>query len=219
MTNIAARCTSGRSRRPSVQVAENLAARRLEDAATGCLDELFARHDAEGKGLSLPQLAALMEEYSGADRSALTEPQVKYVHHIADPDRNARLTRNELPTALTAFRALRSDLNATGRAFASFDTNSSGALEPAQLAAVLQQINKGVDVSSEELDWVMRHADADHNAAIDIHELSSAVALFYLHITKQREQHQAAKDSTRWYCRVPKQSEFPGALNDDAAPA
>ena len=80
--------------------------------------------------------------------------------------------------------------------------------------SLLRELNKGSDVSTEELEWVLRHADADHNQAIDAHELSSAVALFYLHTTKQAEQCQRAKDSSRWLCRVPKQSEFPGALRD-----
>jgi Ca2+-binding EF-hand superfamily protein len=204
-----------RARRASTAAASNRAAARLEDASyfgKHHMEQLFARHDTSGTGqLTQAQLKLLLEEVNG---EPLSQPEVRYVLHLADQDHDTLLSRDELVTAVTALRALRRDQSVIAGVFAKFDTNGSGALERPQLAALLRELNKGSDVSTEELEWVLRHADADHNQAIDAHELSSAVALFYLHTTKQAEQCQRAKDSSRWLCRVPKQSEFPGALRD-----
>ena len=189
------------------------AANHSEKATAKAQEELFGRFGSNGK-LTQPQLQALLEELKG---ESLEPAEMRYIMHLTDRDHDALVSQKELAPAIAALDALQRDQTTIAESFGKFDADSKGALHRTQLAALLTQLNKGQPVSTEEVDWVMRHADKDHDQAIDLDELDSAVALFYLHVTKQLEQHANAKARNQWFCSsTPERSEFPGALGDDS---
>ena len=61
-------------------------------------------------------------------------------------------------------------------------------------------------------------ADADGNQKIDLQELRSAIALWYLHTTRQVEQKQKAESAWYFCCcgqrTTMEKYEYPGALSD-----
>jgi Ca2+-binding EF-hand superfamily protein len=181
------------------------------------LDEVFRRHDGQQHGaLEFVQFAGLLQELNGGQQ--LSEAEIKFVLHVADKDNNTLITRDELTAAVSALRGLQEDQKIIAARFEFYDTARTGFLDQAQVARLLQDINKGSPVSSEELAWIMRHADADGNQKIDLEELRSAIALWYLHTTRQVEQKETAESSWHFCCcgRRPtmEKYEYPGALSD-----
>ena len=157
----------------------NRAARVAEQKESMYLDDLFIRYDEHSqRALEFTQLSALLQEVNGG--TALTEGEVKYVLHLGRNDASSThsLTRGELKPAIAAMQGLQQDQRVIAARFAHYDSNGSGILEPPQVEQLLRDIS-GKAVSSEELAWVMRHADADGNQAIDLQELRSAIALWY----------------------------------------
>jgi Ca2+-binding EF-hand superfamily protein len=181
------------------------------------LDDLFRRHDEHHQGsLEFLQFAALLQELN--DGQALSEAEIKFVLHLADADQNTLITRGELSGAVGALRGLQADQKIVAARFEFYDSARTGFLMPNQVERLLQDINKGNPVSSEELAWIMRHADADGNHKIDLEELRSAIALWYLHTTRQAEQKQKAEASWHLCCcgqrPTMEKYEYPGALSD-----
>jgi len=205
------------------------AARVAEQKERVYLEDLFARYDEHNqRALEFTQLSALLQEVNGG--TALSEGEVKYVLHLGRNDASSThsLTRGELKPAIAAMEGLQQDQRVIAARFAHYDSNGSGILEPQQVEQLLRDIS-GKPVSSEELSWIMRHADADSNQAIDLQELKSAIALWYanrpplmplrkaanksagcpsmcyhmgnryLHTTRQAEQKERAESSS-WLC-------------------
>ena len=96
MSGVAAVVAGSRAhaRRASTAAASNRAAARLEDASyfgKHHMDSLFARHDTSGTGqLTQAQLKLLLEEVNG---EPLSQPEVRYVLHLADQDHDASRKR------------------------------------------------------------------------------------------------------------------------------
>ena len=123
-----------------------------------------------------------------------------------------------LTAAVSALRGLQEDQRIIASRFEFYDTARTGFLDQTQVVRLLQDINKGSPVSSEELAWIMRHADADGNQKIDLQELRSAIALWYLHTTRQVEQKEKAESAWYFCCcgqrTTMEKYEYPGALSD-----
>lgn len=181
------------------------------------LDEVFRRHDEAGQGsLEFVQLAGLLQELNSGQ--ALSEAEIKYVLHVADKDQNTLITRGELTAAVSALRGLQEDQQIVATRFKYYDSARTGFLDKRQVERLLQDINKGSPVSSEELAWIMQRADVDGNQKIDLEELRAAIALWYLHTTRQAEQKEKAESSWHFCCcgqrPTMEKYEYPGALSD-----
>lgn len=182
------------------------------------LDGVFQRHDAHQQGaLEFLQFAGLLQELNNGQ--PLSEAEIKFVLHVADKDHNTLITRDELTAAVAALRGLQQDQKIIASRFEFYDSARTGLLDQAQVVRLLQDINKGSPVSSDELAWIMRHADADGNQKIDLEELRSAIALWYLHTTRQVEQKEKAEASSWYFCccgqrPTMEKYEYPGALSD-----
>lgn len=150
------------------------------------LDDLFRRHDEHHQGsLEFLQLAGLLQELN--EGAALSEAEIKFVLHVADADQSTLITRGELGAAVNALRGLQADQKIVATRFTLYDSAQTGFLEPTQVECLLRDINKGNPVSHEELTWIMQKADADGNHKIDLEELRSAIALWYLHVSAASE--------------------------------
>jgi Ca2+-binding EF-hand superfamily protein len=188
------------------------------------LQRLFSRYDTAQSGrLDAQQLGQLLGDLNGGER--VSDAEVEYSLHLADQAQCGSIQRKQLQSAVVAWRALRADQRIIDERFGDYDTDENGLLGRAQVQLLLRDVNRGRPVSTEELDWIINRADADRNGSIDLGELRTAVALWYLHVTKQSEQKQADEAqlvSSCFFCcsRRPKMEsyEYPGALSDDHPP-
>lgn len=180
---------------------------------------LFARHDAyRQNALDHDQLSRLLRTLN--DNRAVPEAEVAYALHLADTRGRGAVKRQELDSAVVAWRALRDDMARIQERFSRYDTAGSGLLEKPQVEALLRDVNQGIAVSTAEVEWIMNRADADGNGAIDSEELNSAVALWYLHVTKQTEQKEEAEGRVGLFFCCSKRSrmelyEYPGSMTDN----
>jgi Ca2+-binding EF-hand superfamily protein len=207
-----------RGRRDSHATDQQIMVRRTQLAERERMDSLFARHDDDRRDeLNHGQLSRLLCELNGG--GVLSEAEVSYSLHLADSTGRGLIRRCDLNAAVVAWKALREDQRRIQERFRHHDVSGSGLLDRLQIERLLREVNRGRAVSQQELEYIIKHADADGNGQIDSDELNSAVALWYLHITKQTEQKELEDARLGFFfcClrRPTKENyEYPGALSD-----
>jgi calmodulin len=133
---------------------------------------LYEKHDRnESKSLEGAQLKSFMEEYvrkmPGHETREVTEEEVIYVLKVADTLGTGEVGEEDVQEAVATWQALLTDQDLIASRFALYDKDSSGTLSTDQVGDVLKDLNGGVDVTAEEVEWVIAQADGKGDGTLD----------------------------------------------------
>ena len=133
---------------------------------------LYEKHDRnESKSLEGAQLKSFMQEYvrkmPGHETREVTEEEVIYVLKVADTLGTGEVGEEDVQEAVATWQALLTDQDLIASRFALYDKDSSGTLSTDQVGDVLKDLNGGVDVTAEEVEWVIAQADGKGDGTLD----------------------------------------------------
>mmetsp|Transcript_38147 Transcript_38147/g.85445 ORF Transcript_38147/g.85445 Transcript_38147/m.85445 type:complete len:156 (-) Transcript_38147:219-686(-) len=115
-----------------------------------------------------------------------SQDEVDWVLKLADEEGDGCVNLKELEVAVTSwstFTSKRTELEAT---LDKYDKSGSGRLEESELKEYLTDLNGGKDVSDEEVQWVLKQADAMGDGGINKLELVRATAEWYGFVARKQ---------------------------------
>eukprot|EP01062_Namystynia_karyoxenos_P064766 TRINITY_DN57845_c0_g1_i1.p2 TRINITY_DN57845_c0_g1~~TRINITY_DN57845_c0_g1_i1.p2 ORF type:complete len:127 (+),score=50.85 TRINITY_DN57845_c0_g1_i1:84-464(+) len=77
--------------------------------------------------------------------------------------------------------------------FDSFDKDKSGKLDCKEMAAVMKLLNDGEDVTQEDVDMVLKRADANLDGQIEKAEFTTAITAWYTACGEEEEEKKKEK--------------------------
>lgn len=131
--------------------------------------------------LTRRELRAIMIDVGGGS-CKVSDSDIDLVLVLAEhPRGQTKISKSDLVQSLAMWRSLRDEMDFIGAHFASYDVNSSGGLDEAQLRALLTDINVGHPPSQTEIDWFLS-CDLS-GKQIDKTSLLAAVAIWFHHVS------------------------------------
>lgn len=124
------------------------------------------------------------------DMNEGTEPTVteqSFIMKLCDDTcENGSLDLSEITEAVNAWKTYIKQKDAITEEFVKFDSSQNGKLEKSELKKYLMHLNDGIDVSDDEVDWVMSQGDVFGDGACTAQELVMASAAWYTHIEEKK---------------------------------
>eukprot|EP00611_Tribonema_gayanum_P008451 TRINITY_DN179_c0_g1_i1.p1 TRINITY_DN179_c0_g1~~TRINITY_DN179_c0_g1_i1.p1 ORF type:complete len:152 (-),score=63.97 TRINITY_DN179_c0_g1_i1:386-841(-) len=131
-------------------------------------EEAFKNFDKDGNGeIDLKELGIVMRSlgYSPTDK------QLRDMLQQVDEDGNGVITFNEFVEMMRRCELSTDfELEIKG-AFEFFDKDGSGDITPEELASIMRGL--GANLSDQEIELLVREADANGDGAIDLHEFTA----------------------------------------------
>jgi len=150
-------------------------------------EELLKRYDASGQGtLSKEEVKGLMVKYEGEDFMP-TDEQVEMVMRVGGETCKPVLTQDELVAAMAIVKAMAEAEKQLDETFDKYDANKSGELDKGQLANLLKDLNEGEEVPQDDVDLILKQADASGTDSILRAELKPAIMVWYTLREKEYE--------------------------------
>jgi len=116
-----------------------------------------------------------------------TEEELNFIMHLADDKcENDAIDLSELKTAITAWHVYTTTRNDIEQALSKYDVSNSGSLEADELKEYLKELNGGIEVSADEVNWVMGQADIFGDGSVSKHELILATAAWYANVEEKK---------------------------------
>lgn len=154
------------------------------------LDAVIARYDTNKSGrLEEDQVRKLLTDmdYTTPENTPPTEEELEFIMRSAQKNsdqKKAGLTRRAVKNAIIEWRVylkLRSNIDEW---MSKFDKSQSGKLEKPEVKELLQSLNKGLEVTDDEVDWIISDADVAKDGALSRLEVPHAVTAWYAHCEK-----------------------------------
>lgn len=148
----------------------------------GVLDELFRMYDADGSHkLELDDVRKLLTDM--AKGTPPTEEEIAFIVKTCDKENaNGAIDRSELKEAILAWRHYTGMRDVLQEAMDKYDKSGDGKLEKREMKMYLEDLNGGIAVTDEEVDWVLSQADLFGEGAISKPELMMAAAVWHAHV-------------------------------------
>mmetsp|Transcript_55268 Transcript_55268/g.129341 ORF Transcript_55268/g.129341 Transcript_55268/m.129341 type:complete len:190 (+) Transcript_55268:196-765(+) len=120
-----------------------------------------------------------------------TDDEVKWVICMANRKQttdfeNVAIEPNAFQRALEAWMSYNECKSEIETVFDKFDSDKSGGLDREQLRNLLTELNGGEAPNSQEVDFVLMHADVIGNGVVTKPELAKAVSVWYVHVEKMQ---------------------------------
>lgn len=147
------------------------------------VEEIFHHYDRDGSGfLEMCEVEFLLRDLNGGKLPPADE--TLWLMQIADKDKNARLSKDELLTALQCWNGYVQMPAEWRELFAEFDVNKNGYLDLAELRALLSRV-AGEEVSEREAQEVMETADLLSDGRLGRYEFLGAVGSWYISVGRR----------------------------------
>lgn len=147
------------------------------------VEEIFHHYDKDGSGfLEMCEVEFLLRDLNGGKLPPTDE--TLWLMHIADKDKNARLSKDELLTALQCWNGYVQMPAELKELFAEFDSNNNGYLDLKELRALLSRV-AGDEVSEREAQEVMEMADVLGDGRLGRYEFLGAVGSWYISVGRK----------------------------------
>lgn len=154
---------------------------------------LFAEYDTNHSGKlekdQIVRFLSALDSPSAAASHPPTDEEVDYILRVADQSGDDALEFDELDAAVQAWNVyIKMQQELKGK-LKEFDTSQTGALSKDELAAYLKSLNGGVEVSPEEVEWVMNEADILKDGEISNEtELLMATSRWYINVEEKQKE-------------------------------
>lgn len=127
------------------------------------LTVLFERYNTNGV-LERDCIRSLLED---CGPGAVSDQDAKTVASMVNPVPTGKITRKDMPILLKIWRTFQARKPVLDETLQKFDTDHTGYLDKAQLKELLKAMNKGGEVTEEEVAWVFEGADTDQSVGIN----------------------------------------------------
>ena len=118
----------------------------------------------------------------------VTDDAVRYVMLVVNGiSSSGEITRADVVVAVSTWESLASDQAKITKRFEKFDVDKSGGLSPDQVKEMLKWMNGGDAVTQEEVDWVVKQADANGDGILQKNEINAASAVWYSRVLEQED--------------------------------
>merc|ERR1712216_621202 len=104
---------------------------------------------------------------------------VELIFRMADINGDAAISTEELGYALRAWHAYLAEKDFFIETLDKRDKSGNGSLEPDEMKTFLTELNGGVEVTMDEVEWVMEEADYVRDGSISKLEMLVCVASWY----------------------------------------
>eukprot|EP00927_Polykrikos_kofoidii_P015382 TRINITY_DN16827_c0_g1_i1.p1 TRINITY_DN16827_c0_g1~~TRINITY_DN16827_c0_g1_i1.p1 ORF type:complete len:225 (+),score=44.20 TRINITY_DN16827_c0_g1_i1:75-677(+) len=155
------------------------------------VNDVFRKYDTNRSGkLEKSQVSNLLSdiESSTPAGSPPSDEELEFIMKLCDNQcENDAIDRSELESALSAWSSYSKKREQMQEALDRFDVSGSGKLEKPELKEYLKHLNNDMDVTDEEVDWVLSNADVFGDGAISKPELAKATAVWYSHVDAQNK--------------------------------
>eukprot|EP00747_Dinoflagellata_sp_TGD_P136844 gnl/TRDRNA2_/TRDRNA2_175600_c2_seq15.p1 gnl/TRDRNA2_/TRDRNA2_175600_c2~~gnl/TRDRNA2_/TRDRNA2_175600_c2_seq15.p1 ORF type:complete len:223 (-),score=46.97 gnl/TRDRNA2_/TRDRNA2_175600_c2_seq15:263-931(-) len=157
----------------------------MEQLQLAALD-VIEKYDANGSGmLEANEVRKLLSDLNGGQ--LVSDDELCYIMVMGDTNASKGIGASELQHAVSVWmRYLQTHPEITPY-LEKYDTNGNGRLEREELKIMLTELNDGVQVTDQEVEWVLEEADILGNSVITKPEMQRAVALWYVHMEKKEE--------------------------------
>mmetsp|Transcript_26888 Transcript_26888/g.75752 ORF Transcript_26888/g.75752 Transcript_26888/m.75752 type:complete len:214 (-) Transcript_26888:47-688(-) len=164
----------------------------------------FSKFTTEGSDvLSRSQVKALLTDLSNNQQPPSNE-EIDFILKICegsdeDPD---MLERSEVQHAVEAWATYNEQRDMLQATLDEYDTSGSGKLEKDELEKYLKHLNGDMEVSDEEVDWVLRQADIFCDGALTKPGLLMATAAWYIHVDHVQQKQRDAERRKSKMCSI-----------------
>lgn len=171
--------------------AERLSAMDKEMREAQALTRIFRKYDTNLSHKLEPDQVKLMLTDLDSSTPPGTPPsdeELQYILKLCDDKcTNGAIDRSELKTAVISWKVYVKQRDQMTAAIEEFDKSGTGKLERPELKAYLTSLNGGIDVTDEEVEWVLSQADVFGDGACNKPELAKATAAWYSHVKEQQQ--------------------------------
>jgi Ca2+-binding EF-hand superfamily protein len=161
---------------------------RCEKMRAHC-ETIFKTFDKSGSGIigsrELRNMMNAVDEEMGSSNEGAAS-SMDFILSTANVAHPECMHQVRIVPALARYFAMRDEVQMIDSKFSEYDTESSGSLTPVEVAQVLKMLNDGITPASEEMEWILKTADADGNGQLDHKELRKAVMIWYTHVETRR---------------------------------
>jgi Ca2+-binding EF-hand superfamily protein len=155
-----------------------LAARAEAQNRKAKVAEFMQKHDDGDDCLDKDELRKFLEEFHGTEKKT-TDDELAFIMEWCDKNRDGKLTRAELPSALSTWEMHVKNKPKMETFMKKHDKERDGKLDRKELQALLTELNEGQEVTDKEVDFVLSKSDAVKDGTISIMELPMAVNIWY----------------------------------------
>jgi len=128
-----------------------------------------------------------------------TDEDIDFILKVADHAGDSCIELKELEFAMKAWHVFTTNRSSMEEAIAKFDKSKEGTLNKEEMKQYLMSLNDGLDVTDEEVDWVMEEADLFGDGVIRKTELCMATSAWYCH-SEAKPSPDASKGSPASQC-------------------
>mmetsp|Transcript_6514 Transcript_6514/g.11316 ORF Transcript_6514/g.11316 Transcript_6514/m.11316 type:complete len:222 (+) Transcript_6514:140-805(+) len=147
------------------------------------LERLVSLYDKDNSGqLDRHELAKLLRDYAAHTQGTAVEPDsddMDFIMFIVDKDDSGCVDRRELKKALDIWGSFLRERPRIEELFHKYDSDGNCSIEPNELEKLLEELNDGVPVPKEVLQWVIHMGDLTGDGVLSVMELSRAAAAWY----------------------------------------
>lgn len=162
----------------------------FEDEKRKALQAVMDKYDTNKSGkLEEDQIRKLLTDIDDDTPPGTppTDDEIDFVLKVADQAGDNCLALTELEFAMRAWHIFTQNRSSMEEAIAKFDKSGEGTLNPSELKQYLISLNDGLDVTDEEVAWVMEEADLFGDGCIRKPELCMATSAWYCHAERKAE--------------------------------
>lgn len=149
------------------------------------LKRVFEKYDADGSNFleesEVRQLLTDLDMTTPAG-TAPTDDEVHFVLAIADLNHDGSLSLDELSRGVAVWEIYTSKRKDMSDVLRKYDKNGNGLLEKTELKEYLKDLNNGIEVDDQQVEWVLHEADVLRTASLNQCELVVAAAVWYQHV-------------------------------------
>jgi hypothetical protein len=120
---------------------------------------------------------AIVEEV--APLVQVLDTDIDIIMRVGGTTAKAEITVEEIPDALSAVLALKSENIFIHELFVKYDTDCSGNLPKDQLANLLTELTEGIIPSDEDLNFIIKQCDVSGDGAIEEDQIKAAIMSWY----------------------------------------
>lgn len=154
--------------------------RKAEKTRQAELKQLIKKYDTNGSGqLEADQLKEFLKSLAEKNGQTVYDDEVKYIMDRYDKNAGGGIGSDEIAGAIFCFECHMRTKTKFDPLFDKYDTRKDGKLNKDELKKLLEELNQGVPVSDEDVDYVMKEADLLGSGSVERPELARAVALWY----------------------------------------
>mmetsp|Transcript_125963 Transcript_125963/g.352697 ORF Transcript_125963/g.352697 Transcript_125963/m.352697 type:complete len:203 (+) Transcript_125963:67-675(+) len=185
---LAARRRRDELRQPYERVStERLEAFEKSMAEMRKLGDIFRAYDRDKTSRLEPNdVKKLLRDINNGEEPS--QEEMDFIFKTCDNKcENGAIDFSELKSAIESWKVYLRHKDDMQEALKKFDASNSGKLERDELKQYLVHLNGGLEVTEDEVDYVLAHADVFRDGACSTQELVLATAAWYTLVQKKKE--------------------------------